>query len=344
MLGHYFILIVFPQWWYQLFPHGAEDSQLLKHYLQLLFIFLLKCDDDTRLWSQIFSCLLLSPFNSVTTRQDDGSKFSWLSKYPTCLGRNSRGCREIWSCSKWTEFGMVSAAGETAGFEERLGSWKYCKLGTGTFACIWYKVFSICVILDIILSRVSCKVGVADEGSWAICVISVCCWFTAILETGTVHNKSSCILDRNILRNRSQGGFNKVVLICTWHWHWCHRWKLQTYTVGTCLFYRTRIKANMEKILITVVTLTVWSRFVINFLKYLTWLFFAREKTWLFASPIIWEWTIREFKNGDRSHYKYFSEWPEPDMSKINSHVKCSSFRLQWVILIWKTLRRKNQS
>ena len=46
-------------------------------------------------------------------------------------------------------------------------------------------VFSICVILDIILSRVSCNVGVAGKGSGAICVISACCWFTVILETGT---------------------------------------------------------------------------------------------------------------------------------------------------------------
>ena len=63
---------------------------------------------------------------------------------------------------------MVSAARGTAGFEGRLGSWKYCKLGTGTSACIWDKIFSVCVILDIILSRVSCKVGVADKGSGAI--------------------------------------------------------------------------------------------------------------------------------------------------------------------------------
>ena len=75
----------------------------------------------------------------------------------------------------------------TAGFVERLGSWKYWKLGTGTFACIWDKVFFICVILDITLSRVSCKVSVADKGSWAIFVISVYCWFNVILETGTVY-------------------------------------------------------------------------------------------------------------------------------------------------------------
>ena len=76
---------------------------------------------------------------------------------------------------------------ETAGFEERLGSSKYGKLSTETFACIWDMVFSICVILDIILSWVSCNVGVADKGSGGICVISACCWFTGILETGTVY-------------------------------------------------------------------------------------------------------------------------------------------------------------
>ena len=52
---------------------------------------------------------------------------------------------------------MVSAAGGTAGFEERLGIWKYCKLGTGTFPCIWDKVFSVYVIIDIILSRFLAK-------------------------------------------------------------------------------------------------------------------------------------------------------------------------------------------
>ena len=59
---------------------------------------------------------------------------------------------------------MVIAEG-AAGFEERLGSCKYCKLGTGTFACIWDMVFSICVIFDITLSRVSCNAGVANKGS-----------------------------------------------------------------------------------------------------------------------------------------------------------------------------------
>ena len=74
-------------------------------------------------------------------------------------------------------------------FEERLWSWKYCKLGAGTFSYIWHMIFSICVILDIILSSVSCNVGVADtnKDSGAICVISACCWFIATLETGTVY-------------------------------------------------------------------------------------------------------------------------------------------------------------
>ena len=31
------VLIASPQCWYRLFPHGAEDLHLLKHYLQLLF-------------------------------------------------------------------------------------------------------------------------------------------------------------------------------------------------------------------------------------------------------------------------------------------------------------------
>ena len=43
------------------------------------------------------------------------------------------------------------------------------------------------VILDVIMARVSCKFGVADKGSLAICVVSACCSFTAILQTGTVY-------------------------------------------------------------------------------------------------------------------------------------------------------------
>ena len=80
---------------------------------------------DTRLWSkssEIFCCLSLSPFNSVTTWQDEASEFPWWSKFPTCSGSNSQELREIWSCSKWTELEMVSAAGGAAGFEVRLGS------------------------------------------------------------------------------------------------------------------------------------------------------------------------------------------------------------------------------
>ena len=136
-------------------------------------LFLLWFDDDTRLWS-------LSPLNTVTTSQDAGSKFSGLSKSPACSGSNSRACRE-----------MVSAAEGIAWFEEILGSWNYCNLGK--FACIWSMVFSICVTLDIILSRVSCSVGVADEGSGAICVISVCCWSTVILGTGSVYKMGTAV-------------------------------------------------------------------------------------------------------------------------------------------------------
>ena len=203
------------------------SSEILSSIVVLL---LLWRDDDTRLWSkslEIFCCLSLSPFNSVTTWQVSESKFSWLSKSPISSGSDSRGCREIWSCSKWEEFQMVPSARETAGFEERLESWKYCKLCTGTFACIWYKVFSIFVILEIILLRVSCKADAAEKGSVAIFVISACCWFNAILETGTVYIIGSCILDLNMLSNCSQGGFNKIVLICTCTWHWCHRWKFE---------------------------------------------------------------------------------------------------------------------
>ena len=41
-------------------------------------LFLLWCDDDTRLWSksfEIFCSLSISPFYSVTTWQDDGSNY-----------------------------------------------------------------------------------------------------------------------------------------------------------------------------------------------------------------------------------------------------------------------------
>ena len=73
------------------------------------------------------------------------------------------------------QFVMVSTAGVAAGFEERLGSWKYCKLGTSTFTCILNMVFFICVMLGIILSRVSCNVAVVNKSSGATCVISACC-------------------------------------------------------------------------------------------------------------------------------------------------------------------------
>ena len=66
-------------------------------------LFLLWCDDDTRLWSkswEIFCCLSLFPFNSVATWQDDASKFSWSSKSSTPSGSITRGWREI-SSLEW---------------------------------------------------------------------------------------------------------------------------------------------------------------------------------------------------------------------------------------------------
>ena len=59
---------------------------------------------------------------------------------------------------------------------------------------------------------------------------------------------------------------------------------------------------NSYQSLVSLVILTFWSRFVTSFLRYLTWLFFIWQKTWLFASPRIGEWTIRGFENSDRSH------------------------------------------
>ena len=66
-------------------------------------------------------------------------------------------------------------------------------VSTGIFACIWDKAFSICVIFDIILFGDSWKVGVADKVWGTICVISACCWFTAILETGTVRKIGAAV-------------------------------------------------------------------------------------------------------------------------------------------------------
>ena len=53
-----------------------------------VILFLLLCDDDTRLWlkSSEICFLSLSPFNSFTTWQDDRSKFSWQSISPTSSG------------------------------------------------------------------------------------------------------------------------------------------------------------------------------------------------------------------------------------------------------------------
>ena len=92
--GVLFCLVISPHWRYKLFPHGAEDSHFLTSSTVALFspscderssltnyLFLLSFDDGNILWSkslEIF-CYLYSHL-TVTTLQDDGSKFSWLSK------------------------------------------------------------------------------------------------------------------------------------------------------------------------------------------------------------------------------------------------------------------------
>ena len=248
------------------------------------------CDDDKRLWSkssEIFFCLLQSPFSYVTTWQDDRSKFSWLSKSPTCSGSNSRRCREIWSCSKRTELGMVSSAGGTAWFEERLGSWKYCKLGTGTFTSTWDKLFSICVILDIIFSRFSWKVGVSDKSSGAICVISACCWFTAILETGTVYLIRTAVLWTGTCSVIAAKGISTRLLLSNV--------ENSIYSFGTCLLYRTHITAN------------IW--------KNLT--HFSLSKS--VAVPLAKNLRMKNQGILERRpiSYKYLSWWPESERGKI---------------------------
>ena len=123
------ILVTFRTCWCE--SAGAEDFHLLKHYLQLLLFLTLMRRWHQALIKKFRNLLLplLSPFNNR-------SKFCWLFKSSTRSGSNYRGCREIWSCLKWTEFGMVSATRGTSGLEKRLRSWKYYKLGTSTFSCI----------------------------------------------------------------------------------------------------------------------------------------------------------------------------------------------------------------
>ena len=187
-------------------------------------------------WSkrwEIFRYLSLSPFNS-TTWQDDESKFSSLSKSPTCPGSNSRGCREICPCLKWTEFGMVSAAKGTAGFEERLGSWKYCKLGTSRFVYIWSIISSLrhsCHhFVKGFLQRWCCR----KRFRGCLCGFSLLLIYCHIRNWYCVHNGVICILDLGMLSNSSKGGFNKVDLTCAWYWY--HRWKFQIYSFSTSLF------------------------------------------------------------------------------------------------------------
>ena len=170
-------------------------------------LFLLWCDDDPRLSSkssEIFCCQSLPPFNSVTTWQDDGSNFSWLSKSPTCSGSNSRGSWRIWPCSKWKEFGMVSAAGGTAGFEGRLGSWKYCKLGTGTCLHLRQGILHLCHswyhFVESFLQSWYCR----QRFRGYLCDFSLLLIYCYFSNWDCVHNRGSCILNRNMLRNRSQ--------------------------------------------------------------------------------------------------------------------------------------------
>ena len=95
--GVLFCLVIFPHWRYKLFPHGAEDSHFLTSSTIALFspscderssltnyLFLLSFDDGNMLWSK--SLEIFCSHLTVTALQDDGSKFSWLSKSPTCAG------------------------------------------------------------------------------------------------------------------------------------------------------------------------------------------------------------------------------------------------------------------
>ena len=90
-LGHYFVLIVSPQWWYQLFSDGAKDSHLLKHNFQLFFSYsdvMMTPGFDQKV-EKSFAAYLYPHLTHLTTWQGGGSKFSWLSKSSTSQGSNS---------------------------------------------------------------------------------------------------------------------------------------------------------------------------------------------------------------------------------------------------------------
>ena len=160
------------------------------------------------------------------------------------LREYSRGCREIWFCWKWTEFGMVIAEG-AAGFEERLGSCKYCKLGTGTLPAFetWY--FPFVSFLTSLCRGFLATLVLQTKVQGYLCDFSMLLIYCHVRNWACVHNGGSCILDLNMFTNSSQGNFDKVDLICTRHW--CHRWKFQTYLFSTCFFYRTHIKSKYVK-------------------------------------------------------------------------------------------------
>ena len=151
---------------------------------------------------------------------------------------NSWGCREIWFCLKWTKFGMVSAAvGKDWGVEST-ANWVQVHLPAFETR-YFYFCHSWHYFVQGFFQRWCCRQRLRGY----LCDFSLRLSYCYIRNWDCVHNRNSCILDLNMLNNRSQGGFNKIVLICTWHW--CHWWKFQTYSFGTCLFYRTRIKASV---------------------------------------------------------------------------------------------------
>ena len=191
------------------------------------------------------------------------------------------------------------------GLEDRLGSWKYCKLDTGTFTCIWDMVFSICVIFDIIFSRVSCNIGIADKGLGAICVISACCWFTAMLGAGLWTWTCPVIV--------AKGFWTKLLLSVLGTDDITGNVKL----IPLVLICSTELisKQICKKSSVTLVILTVLSRFVTKFII-LNFTHVCSTKTAVhFAKKL----RINEQRIWERRAiwYKYLAGWPEMEREAI---------------------------
>ena len=152
----------------------------------VLFL-LCSCDDDTRPWSkslEIFCCLSLSPFNSVTTWQDDEWKLYLNLLHVQGVALEDAGESGLVQNEQSLEWSLLleGQQGLKKDWEvESTANWVRVH-----FPAFETRYFPFMSLLTSFCRGFLCKVSVAGKGSRAICVISACCWFIAILETRTV--------------------------------------------------------------------------------------------------------------------------------------------------------------